>query len=138
MGCRTVYTAVRCSAAALLIGSLLVFGACSSGVSVQANSEDTDLFHQRPQEAPGGQRETVENMVRPRVTRRVATVLPESYVITQERFVMVEVLVAENGKVTQARLLQPSEDDVLNQAAIEAAPVLLSPGDSTRDDTLGG
>jgi TonB family protein len=112
---------VGCCVTALAVGSLLLAGGCSSGVTVQAGSEDTDLFHERPQDAPTAQSSGVENLVRPRVVGAVAPVLPDGYVVTQEQFIMVEVLVDEQGGVSDARLLQPSGDEVLDQAALDAA-----------------
>jgi len=110
-----------CCLAALAVGSLLLAGGCSSGVTVQAGSEDNDLFHERPQDAPAAQGSAVENLVRPRVVSSVGTVLPDGYVVTQEQFIMVEVLVDEQGGVSDARLLQPSGDEVLDRVALDAA-----------------
>ena len=112
---------VSCCVTALAVGSLLLAGGCSSGVTVQAGSEDSDLFHERPEDAPAAQSSAVENLIRPRVVSSIGTVLPDGYVVTQEQFIMVEVLVDEQGGVSDARLLQPSGDEVLNRVALDAA-----------------
>ena len=120
--CRLVSRFVTgCCVTAIAVGSLLSAGGCSSGVKVQAGAEDDDLFHESPQVAPAEQSRTVENRVRPRVVSSVGTVLPDGYVVTQEQFIMVEVLVDEQGGVSEARLLQPSGEEVLDQAALDAA-----------------
>ena len=112
---------VGCCVTVLAFGSLLSAGGCSSGVTVQGGSEDNDLFHERPQDAPVVPSSAVENLVRPHVVSSVGTVLPDGYVVIEEQFIMVEVLVDEQGGVSQARLLQPSDDEVLDQAALDAA-----------------
>ena len=122
VNCRMVSCFVTgCCVTVLTVGSLLLAGGCSSGVTVQGGSEDDDLFHERSQVAPAEQSSTVENLVRPRVVSSVGTVLPDGYVVTQEQFIMVEVLVDEQGGVSEARLLQPSGEEVLGQAALDAA-----------------
>jgi TonB family protein len=106
---------------ALTVGAALMLAGCSSGVTVEASTEDSDLFHERPQAAPGGRADAPANLVRPRVVSAVAPVLPDGYVVTQEQFIMVEVLVDERGGVSQARLLQPAGEEALDQAALAAA-----------------
>lgn len=118
---RTAGLLAGCGVLALALGSFLALAGCSSGVKVEASTEDSDLFHERPETAPGGQGSAPPNQVRPRVVSAVGPVLPDGYVVTQERFIMVEVLVDEQGGVAQARLLQPSGEEVLDQAALAAA-----------------
>ena len=94
-----------------------------SSINVDASSDSQSLFHEErtvpDNTRSGADAEAVQ--FKARVVDYVAPEVPTAHEIAREVMAMINVLVAEDGAVMEAEVLQSTGDEVLDNAALAAA-----------------
>jgi len=94
-----------------------------SSINVDASSDSQSLFHEEPT-VPDNTRSGAgadDVQIKARVVVYVEPEVPTAHEIASEVMAMINVLVAEDGAVMEAEVLQPTGDEVLDNAALAAA-----------------